>query len=70
MWMTAFLLFVGIGLYFWDIGVDILVAREQSKKLLTKWAGESLLHFVDNLQHVKNTLKNTPLCSLREFAFQ
>ena len=29
MWMTAFVLLLSTGAYFWDIGIDILVAKEQ-----------------------------------------
>ena len=43
MWFAAFLLLLRLGLYFWDIGVDILVGREQIEKTFPdyKFKGKS-----------------------------
>ena len=37
MWAIILTLFIGIGSYFWDIGVDVLVGRQQIEKTFPKY---------------------------------
>ena len=51
MWTVVLFLLVGIGSYFWDIGVDVLVAREQTQTIYGRFdvKGESLFKQIARL---------------------
>ena len=54
MWREAFHLLLRIGAYFWDIGVDIIVGRQQIEKTFPEYKFKGKFEYLPYDRRVQN----------------